>query len=354
MGNKREVLCSAEVSQPDVIIVILAAGYATRLRPISNKIAKPLIEINKKTIISRIISVFIEAGFTKFCILIGYMGALIKEEVLKINGIEVDFVEQQEMKGMADAVLSCLNYLFEKKREITNFFVSASDILFSKQEINQMHSLFNNAKADIVLSLMKSNQIEIAKGHGNVKILDASDLSKDADIHQGLKIIDIIEKPGENQIMSEYYSLPLYLFNQKIFSYLKNVEESARGEKELQDAIKMAINNGDNVLGINIIKDLITIENIGKYHLTFIKDVLKMNLRFLSAPNNIIIGKNCRIEKSSKLKNTLLFDNVVVGNQCKLNWCIVDNNVILQTKFRAKNCFITKKENDENLKIINF
>ncbi len=352
MGEKRKTYIIENKSNTPILI--LAAGYATRLKPISNKIPKPLIEINKKTIISHIISVFKEAGFDKFYVLIGYMGLKIKEEVSKIKDIEVDFVEQTEMKGMADAILLCLNHVIKKKGEITNFFVSASDILFSRQEINKMHSLFNNAKADIVLSLMKSKKIEIAKGHGNVKIIDGSDLSKDADIYQGLKIIDIIEKPDENQIMSEYYSLPLYLFNQKIFSYLKNVEESARGEKELQDAIKMAINNGDNVLGINIIKDLIIIENIGKYHLTYIKDVLKMNLRFLSAPNNIIVGKNCRIEKSSELKNTLLFDNVVVGNNVILQNVVVDNNVILQTKFRAENCFITKNENDGNLKIISF
>jgi len=267
-------------SSINTYVIILAAGKATRLRPLSNKIPKPLTKINGITIISRIIHAFKEAGFIKFIILVGYKQQAIKTELLKIQDIELEFIEQTNQLGMADGLLLCLNQFNEKKQKLFNFFITAADVVFSKQKINQMFSLYKNANADIILGLMKSKDKKIASGHGNVKISKDSELIRDSDIKHGLKIVDIVEKPEENQILSEYYSLPFYIFNQKIISYLEKVDFSLRGEKEMQDSIKASIQKGDIVRGINIIDHDITIENIGSYHLTFIEDIIKMDKRF--------------------------------------------------------------------------
>jgi len=365
-------------------VIILAAGYATRLRPLSDKIPKPLIDINGKRIISRIISNFREAGFTKFCIVLGYKKEVIKREVLKNKDIEILFVEQKHIIGMADAILLSINHITQNVDSITNFFITAADIVFSKNRIIKMFNLYENSNADIVLSLMKSHDIEIAKAHGNVKISNDSDVVNDTDPTRGLIITDIIEKPKAHQILSVYYSLPLYLVNQKIVSYLETIKISKRGEKEFQDAIKKAIIQGDKIRGINIIKHLITHSNIGQYHLTNLKDIIKMNKRFLKGvvsekiknesikinepvrvnhdiiiDNNVLlgpyvmIGKNCKIGKHSKLSNVILFDKADIGNYCELNWCILDENVTLSDKSCLKDCFITKNEKKQ-LEIINF
>lgn len=267
-------------SSINTYVIILAAGKATRLRPLSNTIPKPLIKINGIPIISRIIHTFKEAGFINFIILVGYKQQAIKTELLKIQDIELVFIEQTIPIGMADGLLLCLNQFNEKKQKLYNFFITAADVVFSKQKINQMFSLYKNANADIVLGLMKSKDKKIASGHGNVKISKDSELIRDSDIKHGLKIVDIVEKPEENQILSEYYSLPFYIFNQKITSYLEKVDFSFRGEKEMQDSIKASIKKGDIVRGINIIDHDITIENIGSYHLTFMEDIIKMDKRF--------------------------------------------------------------------------
>ena len=267
-------------SSINTYVIILAAGKATRLRPLSDIIPKPLIKINGIPIISRVIHTFKEAGFINFIVLVGYKQQAIKTELLKIQDIELEFIEQTIQIGMADGLLLCLNQFNEKKQKLYNFFITAADVVFSKQKINQMFSLYKNANADIILGLMKSKDKKIASGHGNVKISKDSELIRDSDIKQGLKIVDIVEKPEENQILSDYYSLPFYIFNQKIISYLEKVDFSFRGEKEMQDSIKASIKKGDIVRGINIIDHDITIENIGSYHLTFMEDIIKMDKRF--------------------------------------------------------------------------
>lgn len=369
-----------------VYTIILAAGYATRLRPLSNKIPKPLIDINGKTIISRIITNFKKAGFCKFCIVVGYKKELIIEEVFKDKDIEIKIVEQKNVSGMAGAIeLAMREIVHDRNGEIiTTFFITAGDIIFSHEAIMNMYDLYHNTKPEIVLSLMRSVDDAIAKGHGNVQISKNSDITKDFDINQGLQITDVIEKPKTHQILSEYYSLPLYLTKRKIIEYLTSIKVSERGEKEFQDAIKNALVNGDDVRGIKIIKKLITSDNIGEYHLTNLRDIIKMNNRFISEIKTkefrsetlnfvnpvkikydtrigndvtlgpyVIIGNSCIIGDFSELSNVIINDKVIIGKSCKINWCIIDENANIPNNFHANECFITMNKKDE-LEIINF
>jgi len=261
-------------------VIILAAGKATRLRPLSSQIPKPLIKVNGISIIIRIISNFKQAGFSKFIVLVGYKKALIRAELLKIKDIELQIIEQVKQVGSADALLLCLDQFNDIKFPGLTFFVTAADIIFFKKEINLMHFLYINSKADIILSLMKSKDKDIARGHGNVKINKNSDLRKDSNVNSGLDIMDIIEKPKIEQILSDYYSLPLYIFNQTIIKNLTDINISIRGEKEIQEAIKKSILNGSRVKGIKIIAHDVTNESVGGYHLTYLTDIEKMNSRF--------------------------------------------------------------------------
>ncbi|MBY8989716.1 MAG: NDP-sugar synthase [Candidatus Lokiarchaeota archaeon] len=366
----------------NIYIIILAAGIATRLKPLSEKIPKPLIAISGKTLIFRIISNFKEAGFNKFCIVLGYKNGLVKKEILKIKDIEADFIVQKEPTGMADAIAFAINSILLNHNDASKFFITAADIIFSKEELLKMFEL--HKKADIVLSLMKSNDLEIAKSHANVKISKDSGLSKDIDENQGLSLIDIIEKPKPQEIMSDYYSLPLYLTNLEILRYFKNLEISERGEREFQDVLKNAMQNHLDIRGIRILTPLITAENIGEFHLTCLQDIIRMNKRFLveikknsfkgKKPNIIeplrfgndvkigdklklgpyvIIGDSSTIGDFSELSNTILFNKVNLGKFCALEWCIIDEGVSLPDNYCAKNCFITR-DNKNDLEIINF
>ena len=154
-----------------------------------------------------------------------------------------------------------------------------------------MFSLYRNSKADIILSLMKSKDKDIARGHGNVKVSKNSDITKDSNQNRGLEIVDIIEKPREDQILSDYYSLPLYIFNQTIIKNLLGVDISIRGEKEIQDAIKKSIEDGFRVKGIKIIEPDVTSENLGRYHVTYLSDIEKMSEKFREIESSLKFQK---------------------------------------------------------------
>ena len=67
-------------------VVILAGGFGTRIADHSN-LPKPMISINGKPIISHILEIFINQGFTDFLIAVGYKGHIIKK-YFKQNFIE--------------------------------------------------------------------------------------------------------------------------------------------------------------------------------------------------------------------------------------------------------------------------
>jgi len=272
-------------------VIILAAGKATRLRPLSDQIPKPLININGIPMITRIISNFKQAGFSKFIALVGYRQELIRAELLKVQDIELQIIEQVKQVGSADALMLCLNQFNERKSSRLTFFVTAADIIFFKNELTLMFSLYRNSKADIILSLMKSKDKNIARGHGNVKVSKNSDMTADSNSNRGLEIVDIIEKPREDQILSDYYSLPLYIFNQTIIKNLVSVDISIRGEKEVQDAIKKSIVDGFRVKGIKVIKHDVTSEDLGRYHITYLSDIEKMSERVREIESRIKFKK---------------------------------------------------------------
>lgn len=366
----------------NVYVIILAAGYATRLKPLSEKIPKPLIDISGKTLISRIITNFKEAGFNKFCIVLGHKNRKIKKEILTDKDVETIFINQKKPTGMADAIALAINFISQNHKNVSKFFITAADVIFLKDQLLKMYKLHKNS--DVILSLMRSNDFEIARGHGNVKLSKISELGEDFDAKKGVIITDIIEKPKPYEIFSEYYSLPLYLVNQKIIPYMENLEVSKRGEKEFQSVLKKALLNDMNIRGLTIITPLITADNIGEYHLTSIKDIIKMNKRFLSGiklmpfrgeqpmliePLSIgkgnrfgekikvgpyvVIGNACKIRDNCELSNTIIYDKVSIGKKCVLENCIVDESVNLFDNSRLKDCFITLN-NKKDLEIINF
>ena len=156
-----------------------------------------LVTISGKTMISRIISNFNEAGFNKFCVIVGYKKDLLIEEILKNERVEILIEEQIEISGMAKAIEVAIKKINQNQsnKENNNYFITAADIIFNKEELLKMYKLFKNSQADMILSLMKSNDTNIAKGHGNVKIAESPELAMELDCNQGLQIIDIIEKP---------------------------------------------------------------------------------------------------------------------------------------------------------------
>lgn len=77
--------------------VILAAGRGERLRPISNAIPKPLIEIEGKTLIERSLDNLERTGIKEVIIVTGFLEGMIKEKLGNCyKGISISYISNKD------------------------------------------------------------------------------------------------------------------------------------------------------------------------------------------------------------------------------------------------------------------
>ncbi len=87
--------------------VILAAGKGTRLRPLTENIPKPLVEVAGKPLLDHIVE-SLPSAIDELIIVTGYLGKKIEEYCgEEFHGRKVTYVEQKELKGTGHALWLC-------------------------------------------------------------------------------------------------------------------------------------------------------------------------------------------------------------------------------------------------------
>jgi glucose-1-phosphate thymidylyltransferase len=84
--------------------IIPVAGVGSRLRPHTYAIPKVLLNVAGKPIIGHILDKIIADGFDSATIIVGYLGEKVREYVTANYRLQVDFIEQEERRGLAHAV----------------------------------------------------------------------------------------------------------------------------------------------------------------------------------------------------------------------------------------------------------
>lgn len=89
-----------------MIGMILCGGYGKRLRPLTEKIPKPLVELkNNYTILHKQIFDFASAGIEKIVLLAGYKADKIEERFgNKAYGVKIIYVVEEEPQGTLNAI----------------------------------------------------------------------------------------------------------------------------------------------------------------------------------------------------------------------------------------------------------
>lgn len=129
--------------------LILAAGMATRLRPLTNNKPKALLELNNKPIINYIIDNLLYFNIDKIIIVTGYKGEMLREH-LKKNYPDIRFVfvenKEYETTNNSYSLLLAENYITDE------FLLLDSDIIFER---NIIKLLVSNSNGGVKLAVKK-------------------------------------------------------------------------------------------------------------------------------------------------------------------------------------------------------
>lgn len=119
------------------LVVLMAGGLGTRLRPLTDHVPKPMIPVGGKPLLETILENFIDHGFENFLISLNYRGNMIRDHFGDGRrwGVSVDYLEEDRRMGTA----GCLALLPDRPNE--PFFIMNGDILTSVNfgQILQFH-----------------------------------------------------------------------------------------------------------------------------------------------------------------------------------------------------------------------
>ena len=115
---------SSIASRPNVM-VIMAGGLGTRLRPHTGNCPKPMLHVAGKPMLEHIIERAKSEGFNRFVIAIHYLGHMIEDYFGRGErfGVEIDYLRENSPLGTAGA----LGLL--QPRPQTNFIVTNGDVI---------------------------------------------------------------------------------------------------------------------------------------------------------------------------------------------------------------------------------
>jgi len=179
-------------------VVILAGGYGKRLRPITNTIPKPLIEVAGKPIIEWQIEWLKSYGFKEVVVLIGYLREKIIERLGSGNrfGIRIVYVVEDEPLGTGGALKNAEHVL----RSEGEFIVVNGDVITNLNPLKLLELLRSSKSIVGVIAA-----IPLRSPYGVISIGDDG------------RILGFKEKP----IIKDYWmNAGVYAFKSEILEYL--------------------------------------------------------------------------------------------------------------------------------------
>ena len=203
--------------------IVMAGGRATRLRPLTEVTNKHLLPVYNKPLIFYPLEAMVKAGITEVLIVTNPEHAGHFMNLLRSGqrwGLRLSYEIQEEAGGMAEVV-----GLAEPFARGSKVLVLAGDNIFTqslKPAVEKFRKLDRGA-------MTFAKEVEEPQHYGVVEIKDG-------------KVVSIVEKPRKPK--SPYAQMGIYMYDERVFEFVKRQKPSGRGELEITDLNNFYVNEG--------------------------------------------------------------------------------------------------------------
>lgn len=139
--------------------VVIAAGLGTRLRPLTERYAKPVLPIDGKPVLALLLRELADAGFAGATVVTGHLAEQVERLVGDGSGfgLEVRYARQESPDGSADAVLAAA--------PVAPYLVLGADKLFTRGDIERFATSFADSGAGGAIAVeQRSGTVQIRDG----------------------------------------------------------------------------------------------------------------------------------------------------------------------------------------------
>ncbi len=154
--------------------MVLAAGLGTRLRPITDVLPKPLVELNGRTLLDHAIDRLMQAGVERVVVNTHYMAEKVAEQLNRRCLPEIEIVREPELLETGGGVLNALDLLGEV------FFVVNADVFWldgRQPALLRLANAFDPDRMDAVLVMQRTVGAVGYEGDGDY-LLDPSGMPR--------------------------------------------------------------------------------------------------------------------------------------------------------------------------------
>lgn len=202
--------------------IIIAGGRGERLRPVTDRVPKPMIEVADKPVLEHVIKHLKQHGITQFIFTLCYLSEIITDYfgTGRKFGASIDYVfeNQQKPLGTAGSIKSAEKLIQE------DFIVTYADIL-RKLNVTSMIDAHRKKRAFASLHVYK----RLRHDAKSIVVFNRTG-----------RILRFIERP-ENTIVNEesiWANGSFYIFNKEVFDYIPKNKSTDFGKDIIPRLLK--------------------------------------------------------------------------------------------------------------------
>lgn len=338
--------------------LFLAGGMGTRLKPLTDDLPKPMVPIMNKPLLERSMENLRKCGINEIVISAGYKAKYIKEYFGDGSkfGLKIEYVCEDIPLGTGGAIKKT-GHLYDD-----TFLVFNADILCNIDIMELVE--FHKAKSAAVTIAI--TQVENPSAYGVIEY-DQNDYA-----------VSFTEKPKANEIKSNYINAGVYVFEPAVLWEIME-DRPVSVEREIFPALlrsgyKVAVYKGClywmdigtpekylqthedimagdcRIAGVNFNGRSIFLDGKSIIDATaviigpvYIGNNVKIAAYATVGPN-AVIGDDVRIHIGSSVTNSILWNNVDIGNYAKIKGAVATSDCKVGRKTIHSNIAFTKNE----------
>ncbi len=297
--------------------VVMAGGFGTRLRPLTEKLPKPMAYVANRPMMEHVVRLLIRAGIPDLDVLLYFYPEKITSYFGDGSpwGARIHYIGAESDYGTAGAVKNA------ESRIDGTFMVISADII-TDIDISRAIAFHRERKAAATIVLTRvPNPLQ----YGIVITEDDG------------RIVRFLEKPSWGEVFSDTVNTGIYILEPEVLSLIppgKSFDFS-------RDVFPNMLARGDRLLGYiaeGYWKDVGNLDEYLNVHLDILSG--KVGIEFegkQAGSGNVWIGENSRVDFTSELQNVVIGKDCLVGagvtaeNVVLGDGCVVEDGAVLQS-----------------------